>query len=94
MSLRGYGKPQPGRNYIYGRFSQKEPLDILYFSPAVTAIYNIDDTSYSLSPEMVYTGFTNVELRLRFTYLEGPSFSEYGEKMNSNKLELRMRYFF
>lgn len=94
MSLKGYGKPQPGRNYLYGRFTQKEPFDILYFTPGITTIFNLDDTSYSLSPEMIYTGFTNWELRLRFTYLEGPSFSEYGEKLNSNKLELRVRYFF
>jgi len=94
MSLKGYGKPHPGRNYLYGRFTQKEPFDVLYFIPGITTIFNLDDTSYSLSPEMVYTGFTNWELRVRFTYLEGPSCSEYGEKMNSNKLELRVRYFF
>ncbi len=94
MSLKGYGKPQPGRNYLYGRFTQKEPFDILYFTPGITAIFNLDDSSYSLSPEMIYTGFTNWELRLRFTYLQGPSFSEYGEKLSCNKLELRVRYFF
>lgn len=94
MSLKGYGKPQPGRNYLYGRFTQKEPFDILYFTPGITTIFNLDDSSYSLSPEMIYTGFTNWELRLRFTYLQGSSFSEYGEKLSSNKLELRVRYFF
>jgi len=94
MSLRGYGKPQPGRNYLYARFTQKEPFDILYFSPGLFTIINLDDKSYSISPEMVYTGFTNWELRLRFSYLNGGKFTEYGEKMNSNKLELRVRYFF
>lgn len=94
MSLKGYGKPQPGRNYLYGRFTQKEPFDILYFTPGITTIFNLDDSSYSLSPEMIYTGFTNWELRLRFTYLQGSSFSEYGEKLSSHKLELRVRYFF
>ena len=93
-SLRGYGRPQPGRNYLYTRFSQKDSFDILYFTPGLTAIYNIDDQSCSLSPEVVYTGFTNWELRARFTYLEGGSFTEFGEKLNSNKLEVRVRYFF
>ncbi|RPI52449.1 MAG: hypothetical protein EHM49_05570, partial [Deltaproteobacteria bacterium] len=94
MSLRSYGKPQPGRNYLYARFTQKEPFDILYFSPGLFTIINLDDKSYSINPEIVYTGFTNWELRLRFSYLNGGTSTEYGEKMNSNKLELRLRYFF
>ncbi len=94
MSLRGYGRPQPGRNYFYARFSQKEPFDILYFTPALTAIVNLDDESYTLIPELIYSGFTNWEIRLRFSYLNGNDFSEYGEKQNSNKLEFRLRYLF
>ncbi len=94
MSQKGYAKPQPGRNYLYARFIQKEPFDILYFSPGLTTIVNLEDNSYSISPEIVYTGFTNWELRLRFSYLNGGIFTEYGEKMNSNKLELRVRSFF
>lgn len=93
-SLKGYGRPQPGRNYLYARFSQKEPFDILYFTPALTTIINLDDQSYTLTPELIYTGFTNWELRLRFSYLDGDVYSEYGEKQNSNKLECRLRYFF
>lgn len=94
MSKKGYGKPQPGRNYLYGRFTQKEPFDILYFTPGLITIYNLDDHSFSISPEIVYTGFTNWEMRLRCTFLEGSSFTEYGEKLIRNKLELRLRYFF
>ncbi|OPL16655.1 MAG: hypothetical protein AVO38_07615 [delta proteobacterium ML8_D] len=94
MSMRGYGRPQAGRNYLYARFTHKEPFDILYFSPGLFSIINLDDKSYSISPQIVYTGFTNWELRLRFSYINGGTSTEYGEKMNSNKLELRVRYFF
>ena len=94
IGLRSYGRPQAGRNYLYARFTQKEPFDILYFSPGLFTIINLDDKSYSISPQLVYTGFTNWELRLRFSYLNGGTSTEYGEKMNSNKLELRVRYFF
>jgi len=90
----GYTKPYLGTDYLYGRFSLKEPGDILYFTPALTAIYNVDDQSYSLTPELLYTGFTNWELRLRFSLLGGGSYSEYGEKQNHNKVELRLRWFF
>lgn len=94
LSLSGYSKPYLGRNYLYAKFTQKEPFDILYFTPGLTAIMNLDDLSSSISPELVYTGFTNWELRLRFSYLSGSDLTEYGEKQNSNKLELRVRYFF
>ena len=94
LSSKGYGKPQPGRNYLYMKFSQKEPFDILYFTPALTALINLDDKSYSISPELVYTGFTNWELRLRFSFLGGGDLTEFGEKSNSNKLEIRLQYFF
>lgn len=94
MSLKGYGRPQPGRQYLYTKFTQKEPLDILYFTPGITALVNLEDRSYSISPEAIYTGMTNWEFRLRFSLINGGEYTEYGEKVNSNKLELRVRYFF
>jgi len=51
MTKGGYGSPNPMRDYLYLRISQKEPLDILYLTPSITCIYNTDDKSYSLSPE-------------------------------------------
>lgn len=93
-SLKGYGRPQPGRDYLYARFSQKEPFEILYFTPALTAIVNLADNSFTLTPELIYTGFTNWEMRLRLSGLYGSSYTEYGEKQNSSKLEIRLRYFF
>jgi hypothetical protein len=94
LSLKGYGRPQPGRDYIYARFSQKEPFDILYFTPALTTMINLEDQSYSVMPELIYTGLTNWELRIRFSYFNGGSSTEYNEKLFSNKLELRLRFFF
>jgi hypothetical protein len=90
----GYLAPQSGRDYLYSRFTWKEPFDILYFTPGLTAIINTDDQSFSLSPEAVYTAFTNWELRLRFSWLQGQNYSEYGEKQNSSKVEFRVRYFY
>ncbi len=89
-----YGRSNPMRDYLYFRVSQKEPFDILYFTPAVTTILNLDDRSFSLSPELLYTGITNLELRLKGTVLVGGDESEYGEKPNDARLELRVRYYF
>jgi hypothetical protein len=94
ISNMGYGSPQAGRNYLYFKINQKDPFDILYFTPGLIAILNLDDQSYSVSPEMLYTGFTNWELRLRFTFLNGDNFTEFEEKQNENKLEFRVRYYF
>ncbi|MBM9529073.1 hypothetical protein JWG42_02760 [Desulfoprunum benzoelyticum] len=94
MSTQGYGRPYAGRDYLYARLSLKEPFDILYFTPALTTIINLHDRSFSITPEMAYTGFTNWELLLRLALLNGPDSSDYGEKQNSGRLELRVRYFF
>jgi hypothetical protein len=89
-----YGRINPMRNYLYARISQKEPFDILYFTPSVTGILNIDDRSFSLSPELLYTGITNLELRFKTAFIAGERKSEYGEKQNDCRAELRIRYYF
>ncbi|MBI9084017.1 MAG: hypothetical protein JEZ11_10500 [Desulfobacterales bacterium] len=94
ISTMGYGSPQAGRNYLYLKINQKDPFDILYLTPGVTAIVNLDDRSYSVGPEMLYTGFTNWEIRLRYTLLGGDDFTEFAEKQNENKFEFRVRYYF
>jgi len=65
-----------------------------YFTPAVTAIVNVKDGSYSLVPELLYTGITNLELRLRVALTQGDAFTEYGEKVVGTRVELRVRFFF
>ena len=94
ISAMGYGSPQIGRDYLYLKINQKDPFDILYFTPGLIAIMNLDDRSYSISPEILYTGFTNWEIRLRYTLLGGDDLTEFQEKQNENKLELRVRYHF
>ena len=82
------------RDYLYWRTVQKEPFDILYFNPAVTMILNLNDRSFTLSPEIVYTRITNLELRLKASFIVGSAETEYGEKQNDYRLELRVGYYF
>jgi len=89
-----YGRANPMRNYAYLRISQKEPFDILYFTPAVNFISNIDDRSFTVTPELLYSGINNFEVRLRYTFLSGDKFSEYGEKPVDHKFDIRLRYYF
>ena len=85
---------KPMRDYLYFRASWKEPFDILYFTPAVASIVNLTDQSLSITPELLYSPKTNLDLRLRGAFLAGGRNTEYGEKRNDYKIELRVRYFF
>lgn len=89
-----YGRMNPMTNYFYLRISQKDPFDILYLTPSITCIFNADDQGFSLSPELVHTGIKNLELRLKGAILSGGYFTEYGEKQNDYRIELRARYYF
>jgi hypothetical protein len=89
-----YAKINPGTGYCYLRISQKEPFDILYFTPAITLIANTDDKSFSLAPELLYTGVTNIELRLRAFFINGQEGTDFGERQNDFKVDFRLRYYF
>ncbi len=94
VTEKSYSRSNAGREYLYVRISQKDPFGILYWTPALTAIMNAEDGSYSLSPEISYTGITNLELRLKGTLLAGDWLSEFGEKPYDYRVELRARYYF
>ena len=79
---------------FYLRVRQKEPLDFLYFTLSLTTIINLRDPSFSIAPEVAYTGITNLELRLKATFLVGGEETEFGEKPNDYRIELRARYYF
>jgi hypothetical protein len=89
-----YARANAGRDYLYLRASQKEPFDIVYFTPSLTLIANLADQSWSLTPELLYTGITNLDLRLRASWLHGDAYSEFGEKQNRRRLELLARFYF
>ena len=93
-ALQGYNVPNAGQRYAYLRVSQKEPFDILDFTPAVTLIANTGDHSWSLIPELLYTGVKNLELRLRLTLNRGDAGTEFGEKAVQSQVELRARFYF
>jgi hypothetical protein len=89
-----YGRPNPMRDYLYFRASQKEPFDILYFTPALTSIINLQDGSLIVIPELTYSPITNLELRFRTPVLIGGKGTEYGAKQNDYRVDLRIRYYF
>jgi len=93
-AISGYQRPNFMQNYLYLKASQKEPFGWLYVTPSLFTIFNLDDGSYNIVPEVAYTGVKNLELRFRLNCLAGGTGSEYGEKANNWLAEIRARYFY
>ena len=89
----GFGKPNPGMDYTYIRVSKKDFIDIVYLVGSLTSIVNVNDSSYSFMPELIYTGVKNMEMRARIIWLQGDENTEFGEKPNDTKLEFRIHYY-
>jgi hypothetical protein len=43
---------------------------------------------------VLYTGLTNLEIRLKGAFLSAGRSTEFGEKQNDYRIELRLRYYF
>lgn len=92
--LSGGACSNPGKDYLYFRAQQKDALGIVYFQPAITAMMNWQDRSYQVTPELMYAGIHNLELRMRLFMLHGGGSTDFGEKQNSRKIEIQLRYYF
>ncbi len=82
------------KDYLYLKVSHPEPFDILYFSPSVYTIYNLNDGSYRVGMELNYSRFKNLELILRQNYFPPDQKTEFGEKMAEYKVEFFVRKYF
>ena len=89
-----FSRPNPMQRYMSFRSWWEEPGDILYLTAGLAALYNLDDQSFSITPEITYEGFDDLELRLRGTMPIGDRLTEWGEKPNDYKIELLMLYNF
>jgi hypothetical protein len=83
-----------GRDYVYLRISRKEPFDILYFTPWMAAMVNLQDWSWNLQAGLTWTPISNWELNTRIGIPMGPSGSDFGERQNRIRPEIWIRYYF
>lgn len=90
----GYSRPNPGRDYLYVKAIVSEPFNWVYGAAALTAMVNLNDHSFQITPELSYTGFANWELRGRLILLHGQTHTEFGEKASSARMEGTLRYYF
>ena len=94
LSKNYFGEKNYMKDYIYFKATQKEPFDILYFNPSLAVMFNVSDGSCSITPELLYTPISNLELRLKSTFFQGGSYSEFGEKPFDYKVEFYVKYYF
>lgn len=90
----GYGRSNPGQDYLYVKASVSEPFGWVYGAASLTAMSNLKDRSWQLTPEVSYTGFNNVEIRARAFFLHGALHTEFGEKPASRRVEVYARFYF
>ena len=83
-----------GEDYFYLKVTQKEPFDILYFSPWTAVMINLQDLSFNLQPGATYSPITNFEFNFRVGIPLGPTGSEFGEKQDAVRPEVWARYYF
>jgi hypothetical protein len=79
---------------VFGSVKRSLSISSIFFTPTIAGIINHDDGSLSLSPELLYEGIKNLEIRLKAIGLLGGGGTEFGEKQNDYRVELRVRYYF
>ncbi len=82
------------RNYLYLKVSKPEPFNIVYFTPSIYTIYNIDDKSFNIGAPLSYKPITNFEFIIWPVFFAGSKNTEYGGKQYNGKLEIWGRYYF
>jgi hypothetical protein len=85
-----FGRQKPMRDYVYVRASH----DALPFTPSIRATVNLQDGSYSITPELLYSDHRRWGLRARLYFYGGGTGTEYGERYYSQRVELRLHYHF
>lgn len=83
-----------GKDYGYLKISQKEPFDILYLTPWVAVMVNLQDVSANIQPGVTWAPVTNLELMARVGVAIGPSGTEFGEKQDDIRPEMRATWYF
>ena len=82
------------QNYAYVKASLKEPFDWLYFTPSLTCLGNLTDQSFNVITQLNYAPVTNWSFQFSWQQLSGTAYTQYGENLLGNRLELKTNYSF
>ena len=82
------------KKYFINKFSQKEPLDILYLSVYYKNSYNLSDDSHQNNLGFIYTKIKNLDIDFSVGKNFGDSSSEFGSKLVDKFSWLQLKYSF
>jgi len=82
------------KEYFINKFSQKEPLDILYSSVYYKNALNLDDYSHSNAFGFTYKFQNNIDFDISYNVLVGKKDSEFGSKLNESFLWTQVTWYF
>ncbi len=82
------------QNYLYLKVTQPEPFDMVYFSPSIYAIYNLEDKSAIIGAPISYSPVNNFSVTFWPTIMIGNEDSEFGSKQIKSKFDLWVKYYF
>ncbi len=86
--------PFAAKDYLINLFTQKEPLDILYFSIYYKNMLNMQDKSHQDKFGLTYSFKNNIDLDLSYNINSGNDKSEFGKKSVEDFLWLKTTWFF
>ena len=87
-------KPIVNQNYAYVKTSIKEPFGLLYFTPSLTCLGNLDDQSQNINTQLSYTPGSNWKIQLGLQKFTWDAKTQFGENLTKDKLEMLMSYAF
>ena len=82
------------KQYLVNRFSQKEPIDILYLSIYYKNMLNLEDYSYKNTFGILYNFRNNLNLDVSYNKNDGKHDSEFGRKFVSDNFWTKVVYYF
>ncbi len=84
----------PMKNYLYLKISEKEPFDILYLTPEISFLYNIDGRGVTITPGITYSPVTNLVLKLKLSFISEKNSAQFNKRVNRYNIALSMKYYF
>lgn len=82
------------KKYFINKFSQKEPLEIIYSSVYYKNSLNLEDKSHSNSLGFTYKFKNSIDVDISYNFLVGDKQSEFGTKLNENFIWSKITWYF
>jgi len=87
-------KPAQMQDYLYLKLTQPEPFELLYFTPSLAALLNIDDLSLCISSSLSYKPVNNFEIIVESRFYIGEATSEMGSKAQLFQIDFKLLFYF